>query len=189
LSRSLTARRASGPLLSVVVVAALITGSTTSRSADRAAAQLVTAAQVEQVRSAERAFARSMAQRDLDAFGRFVADDAVFVSGSGVLRGRAAVVAGWKPYFDGADAPFSWSPEQVEVLASGTLAFSTGPVLNAKGERIGTFKSTWRRDRDGHWRVAIDSGCPACNCNPAAAPASAGNSGAGAGAAGGAATP
>lgn len=123
------------------------------------------------VRASEIAFARSLADRDLTAFGRFVSRDAVFVNGSTTLRGRDAVVAGWKPYFDGPDAPFSWSPEQVEVLADGTLAFSTGPVLNPNGERIGTYKSTWRRERDGQWRVVIDSGC---TCRPAGSP-SAGN--------------
>lgn len=127
------------------------------------------AALVEQVRGAESAFARSMAERDLKAFSSFIAADAVFISGAEALHGRDAVVAGWKPFFDGATAPFSWSPQQVEVLAGGTLAFSTGPVLNAKGERIATFKSTWRRDRDGRWRVAIDSGCPVCNCGSGSA--------------------
>ncbi len=137
------------------------------------------AALVEQVRSAESAFARSMAERDLKAFGSLVAADAVFIGGSEVLRGRDAVVAGWKRYFEAPAAPFSWSPQQVEVLAGGTLAFSTGPVLNAQGERIGNYKSTWRRDRDGRWRVAIDSGCPACNCSTATAPGGTAGGGAG----------
>lgn len=154
---------------SLLLRAALVAGSLAmAASALRAADS--NAALAAQVRAAESAFARSMAERDLKAFGSFVAADAVFISGSEVLRGRDAVVAGWTRFFDGAAAPFSWSPQQVEVLAGGTLAFSTGPVLNARGERIGTFKSTWRRDRDGRWRVAIDSGCPACNCSTAAAP-------------------
>lgn len=155
--RSVLSRSLPGAL----IVAMLVTGGDARPAADAPVAP------AEQVRAAERAFARSMADRDLEAFSRFVASDAVFVSGATVLRGREAVIAGWKPYFSAATAPFSWAPEQVEVLASGSLAFSTGPVLNAKGERIGTFKSTWRRDRDGRWRVAIDAGCPACNCDPA----------------------
>ena len=171
-------QQASRRHLAFLVVVALITGSAAPRAADKPAAL------VEQVRSAERAFARSMADRDLQAFRSFVADDAVFVSGTSVLSGRDAVVAGWKPYFESAAAPFSWTPEQVVVLAGGTLAFSTGPVLNAKGERISTFKSTWRRERDGRWRVAIDSGCQACNCSTGGAPASVG-----AGAAGGVPSP
>jgi ketosteroid isomerase-like protein len=122
------------------------------------------AALVEQVRAAETAFAKSMAERNLAAFGSFVSSDAIFIGSKSVLRGRAAVVAGWKPFFDGASAPFSWAPEQVEVLADGKLAFSAGPVFDPNGKRTGIFKSTWRRDRDGHWRVAIDSGCQACAC-------------------------
>jgi len=112
-----------------------------------------------QVREAERAFARSMAQRDLNAFASHVADEALFF-GRSVLRGKAAVVAGWKPLFDGPNAPFSWEPETVEVLGSGTLGISSGPVLDPQGKRVGTFNSIWRREPDGRWRVIFDKGCP-----------------------------
>lgn len=115
------------------------------------------------VRARETAFAKTMADRDLGAFATFVADEAVFM-GRTALRGRQAVVEGWKAYFDGKDAPFAWSPERVEVLDSGTLALSSGPVLDPKGERVGTFTSTWRRERDGEWRVVLDIGCPPCRC-------------------------
>jgi len=116
-----------------------------------------------EVREAEIAFAATMAARDQAAFGEFVSDEAVFF-GRQVLRGKAAVVEGWKPLFEGPNAPFSWEPETVEVLDSGTLALSTGPVRNPAGERVGTFNSIWRREPDGHWRVVFDKGCPPCNC-------------------------
>jgi ketosteroid isomerase-like protein len=103
-----------------------------------------------------------MAARDHAAFGTYIADEALFFSRKGVLRGRAAVMEGWKPYFEGPDAPFSWTPEQVEVLDSGTLALSTGPVFAPGGEQIGVFISTWRREPDGRWRVVLDKGCPPC---------------------------
>ena len=118
----------------------------------------------QEVRAAETAFAASMAARDLDAFAAHIADEALFFGGSGVLRGRAAVVAGWKPFFDGEKAPFSWAPETVEVLDSGTLALSSGPVLDPAGKRVGTFTSIWRREPDGRWRVTFDKGCPPCDC-------------------------
>jgi len=118
----------------------------------------------EEVRAAEVAFADSMAARDLDAFSALVAEEAVFFSGNNVLRGRAAVVAGWKPLFSGAEAPFSWAPESVEVLESGTLAFSSGPIRDPAGKRVGTFNSIWRREPDGRWLVTFDKGCPPCDC-------------------------
>jgi ketosteroid isomerase-like protein len=115
----------------------------------------------EKVRAREVAFAKTMADRDHGAFAGFVAEEALFM-GRTTLRGRDAVVAGWKPFFDGAQAPFSWSPERVEVIASGTLAISSGPVFDPKGERVSTFNSTWRREKDGEWRVVLDIGCPPC---------------------------
>jgi ketosteroid isomerase-like protein len=113
------------------------------------------------VRTREIAFAKTMADRDLGAFGTFVAKDAVFL-GQTVLRGRAAVVEGWTAHFKGEKAPFSWAPERVEVVGSGNLAISTGPVLDPDGKRVGTFNSTWRLDEDGEWRVVLDLGCPPC---------------------------
>ena len=115
------------------------------------------------VRAREQAFARTMADRDHAAFAGFVSEEAVFV-GLGTLRGRKAVAEGWKPLFEGPKAPFSWQPETVEVIDSGTLALSRGPVFQPDGKRSGTFTSTWRREADGEWRVVLDSGCPPCAC-------------------------
>jgi ketosteroid isomerase-like protein len=123
-----------------------------------------------EVFAAESAFAQSMAARNLAAFGTFVAYDAVFFGRRGPLRGKGAVVAGWQSFFEGPDAPFSWTPETVEVLASGTLAHSSGPVRDPSGRQIGTFNSIWRREADGRWRVVFDKGC-SCEAAEAATPA------------------
>ena len=117
-----------------------------------------------QVRDTERAFARTMATRDLTAFTSFLSEEAIFFGSSRVLRGKQAVVEGWRGFFEGARAPFSWEPDRVEVLDSGTLALSTGPVLDPDGKRVGTFSSVWRREADGHWRIVLDNGCPSCSC-------------------------
>ena len=126
----------------------------------------------EQVRKTEIAFAKTMADRDHAAFVSFLADETVFF-GRTVLRGKAAVAEAWKRFYQGKDAPFSWEPDAVEVLDSGTLAFSSGPVWDPKKQRVGTFNSTWRREKDGKWKIVFDKGCPDCVCPPATpAPAS-----------------
>lgn len=116
----------------------------------------------EQVRSAEIGFARSMAERDTASFAAYIADEALFFSRQGVQRGKVAVVRKWKQFFEGKEAPFSWRPEQVEVLDSGTLALSSGPVFDPQGRHINTFNSIWRLESDGRWRVLFDKGCPPC---------------------------
>ena len=53
-------------------------------------------------------------------------------------------------------------PDIVEVLDSGTMALTSGPVHDPKGELIGRFNSIWRLEPDGRWRVVFDRGAPVC---------------------------
>ena len=115
----------------------------------------------QQVVDTERTFAKTMADRDLAAFARFLSDETVFFSGPTPLRGKAAVTAYWKRFYDQPAAPFSWQPERVQVLDSGTLALSTGPVFDASGKRVASFTSVWRLEAPGVWRIVFDKGC---NC-------------------------
>jgi ketosteroid isomerase-like protein len=105
-----------------------------------------------------------MADRDMEAFVSFVDDEAVFFGKDQVLRGIEAIKAGWSPFFEDTVSPFSWRPEVVEVLDSGKLALSSGPVHDPEGRSIGTFNSVWRLGTDGRWRVVFDKGCPPCDC-------------------------
>ncbi len=116
----------------------------------------------EEVRDRERAFAKTMADRNHEVFVTFLADEVIFVGQKAVFRGKAAVAEGWKRFFEGPQAPFSWEPEIVEVLESGGLALSSGPVRDPSGKRIGTFNSVWQRQGDGKWQIVLDSGCPPC---------------------------
>ena len=114
-----------------------------------------------QVRDVESAFAATMADRDFERFASFLADEAVFVSAD-TARGREQVAAQWRGYFESPEAPFSWRPEVVEVLASGDLALSSGPVFDAAGGPISRFTSIWRRQSPGQWRIVFDKGQPVC---------------------------
>ena len=116
----------------------------------------------DQLRAAETAFAQTMADRDHDAFASFIAEEAIFYGRNGEIRGKAAVVEAWKQFYDHKDAPFSWRPETVAVLDSGTLGQTSGPVFDPKGQQTGTFQSVWRRTSDGRWEIIFDRGCPYC---------------------------
>ena len=119
------------------------------------------------LRTTEEAFARTMADRNHRAFVSFLAEETVFFGRQGEIRGREAVAAGWRPLYEGPEAPFSWQPESATVLDSGTLGLTSGPVFAPDGSRIGTFNSVWRRGPDGTWKVVFDRGCPDCDCPPA----------------------
>ena len=113
-----------------------------------------------QVYAAERAFAKTMADRDHAAFARFVSDEALFFGvrqgvprprrGGGRLEGVLRQARG--SVFVGA--------EQVEVLAGGQLALSSGPVRDPAGTLVSRFNSIWRQEAPGVWRVVFDKGEP-----------------------------
>ena len=148
-------------VVALLAALALLTGCATAAPqaqgmADRAALQ-------QQVMETERAFAKTMADRDHAAFSAFLSEETVFFSDPQVQRGKEAAAAAWKPYFAKPAAPFSWKPEHVEVLDSGTLALSTGPVYDAQGKHIATFNSIWRQEAPGVWRIVFDKGSDVCN--------------------------
>ena len=118
----------------------------------------------QQVVDTERAFAKTMADRDFAAFNTFIADDAVFFSDTKALRGKQQVADAWQRLYQGANPPFSWTPEQVEVLAAGNLALSTGPVRDRAGKLVATFTSIWRAESPGVWRIVFDKGNDVCDC-------------------------
>ena len=144
-------------LLALFTLAAVVT-------AVGAAAPESMATLAAQVRDAENAFAKSMADRDLQAFASHVADDAVFFGNQGALRGKAAVIEAWQAFYEGPDAPFSWESADVQVLESGKLAHSSGPVRDPSGKVVANFNSIWRREANGQWKVVFDKGCGICNC-------------------------
>lgn len=115
-----------------------------------------------EVMATERAFAKTMADRDFKAFSSYVAEDTVWFSGPTPLRGRAAVLERWKKLYEKPEAPFSWEPDQVEVLDNGTLAHSSGPVRDPQGQVVARFNTVWHQEAPGVWRVVFDRGEDVC---------------------------
>jgi ketosteroid isomerase-like protein len=138
----------------ITVAAALLLGGCATAPVDRATLE-------RQVAESERAFARSMADRDHAAFTELLAEDTVFFLPK-ATRGKAAVSAAWKRFFEGPQAPFSWEPVDVEVLDGGDLGLTSGPVRDPSGKVVGSFTSIWRREAPNRWRIVFDKGCDAC---------------------------
>ncbi|MBK9572748.1 MAG: nuclear transport factor 2 family protein [Rhodoferax sp.] len=118
----------------------------------------------QQVADTERAFAKTMADRDLAAFGRFLSEETIFFSGPTPLHGKQAVIEWWSRFYATPQAPFSWAPKDVVVLASGTLAMSSGPVYDPAGKLVATFTSIWRLEAPNTWRIVFDKGNDVCDC-------------------------
>jgi uncharacterized protein (TIGR02246 family) len=116
----------------------------------------------------EVSFARSVHDHDAHAFAEHVLPGALFLQGDGsVLRGRDAVVEGWKGIIRGEGVRLEWHPTSVIVTGDPRVALSRGPYWyevtkpDAKHRFMrGLYQSTWVRDTDGAWRVTIDGGTP-----------------------------
>ena len=147
-------------------IAIMITGCATNSIPTQPAGRPDIVVLKRQVADTERAFARTMASRDHQAFASFLSQEAVFFSGPKPLRGAQQVAEWWKRYYEAPDAPFSWQPEDVEVLDSGTLAISSGPVRDPKEALIATFTSIWRLEDSGAWRIIFDRGNEVCAPKP-----------------------
>jgi ketosteroid isomerase-like protein len=118
----------------------------------------------QQVIAAEKGFAKTMADRNHAAFVAFLADEAIFFTGTSALRGKQEVSDSWKRFYEIPEAPFSWEPKDVEVLDSGTLALSWGPVRDPKGKHFANFQSVWRLEAPGVWKIIFDKGSEECDC-------------------------
>ena len=117
------------------------------------------------VAETERAFAKTMVDRDFEGFKSFLSQEAIFISGERVLNGKQQIADAWEPYYQQELVPFSWEPDQVVVLDSGMLAHSSGPVLDPVGQRVATFNSIWRFDtKTKKWLIVFDKGNEFCNC-------------------------
>jgi ketosteroid isomerase-like protein len=122
-----------------------------------------------QVVAAERAMAKSMADRDFKAFRAMLSNEAIFFNGNTVMHGATEIAAAWQPYFKTPRAPFAWQPDHVEVLPSGQLALSTGPVYMG-GQVIGRYNSVWRLEASNTWRIVFDKGEAVCSTSPPGQP-------------------
>jgi ketosteroid isomerase-like protein len=120
------------------------------------------------LRDLEAQFARSVADRDREAFLAFWAGDAaIFPETGGPAVGREKIWEHWGPVLEDADVSLTWEPSRIEMATSGDLGYTYGRY-ESKGKRPdgqvvthkGCYVTIWRKEKDGAWRVVLDIGSP-----------------------------
>ena len=143
-----------------LAIAALITG----LSGCRAEIGRNTVA-VQEVRTADVAWAAAFGRGDLDGYMGFVDSTAVILQPNGpAVRGAADIRALLEGFLGLPGFKGEWAPTGVDVAASGDLAYTTGcyemSYLDPSGRPVterGKYLEVWRRQADGHWRMVIES--------------------------------
>jgi ketosteroid isomerase-like protein len=117
----------------------------------------------QEIRQTERDFEKMAADSGLaTAFSYFVADSGVVNARDSLFIGREAVrrfYQGWA----GDDMKLRWSPDFVDVSASGDLGYTYGKYIFSYRDSVGRvvqstgiFHTVWKRQHDGTWRFVWD---------------------------------
>ena len=123
-------------------------------------------AAADQILKSDAAFARSVAEKNREAFLSFIAEVTTFNGGTAnELHGRDAVMKAWADFFAPDGPTLSWTPLNGEVVGAGDVGYTTGrSVYRQKGadrkvtERHGQYITVWRKQPDGSWKVVFDTG-------------------------------
>jgi ketosteroid isomerase-like protein len=119
----------------------------------------------QELMDADRAFARSTADKGSEGWIAWFAEDGMIVTAEGPLaKGRKAVHDLTAPFLNDPGVTFTWEPEQAEASAGGDMGWTVGSYrVQATGadgqpmERTGRYVTVWQRQADGSWKVALDA--------------------------------
>jgi ketosteroid isomerase-like protein len=126
------------------------------------------AAKPDALLAADRAFDVATAERKIDGFSSFLADNvATLRADQPVLRGKAALQQAWKALLENKSMSLRWQPISAEISKSGDLGYTVGSYTIARtdekgGAALGSGKylTVWRLQKDGSWKVEFDTGVP-----------------------------
>jgi ketosteroid isomerase-like protein len=124
------------------------------------------AADPEELKKADLAFAKATAERGLDGFTAYLAGDAMTIRADvPVVKGAKALADRWAPLLRDPSQSITWQPLEARISQSGDLGFTVGTYQITKSEgqarslvRSGKYVTIWRRQPSGEWKVAFDSG-------------------------------
>ncbi len=110
------------------------------------------------IRLADEAWMKGIASKSVEQTVAMY-DAEVLTAGSAMppARGLAAIRAMWTRLFAQPDFLLTWKTDKVVITESGTIASSSGTWRGAKPNATGPFLAVWRKQRDGKWKILIDS--------------------------------
>ena len=115
----------------------------------------------QEIQEVERSFAKLASEEGIhNAFVAFAADDAVLMRNNQLITGKNEIDQFYK---DQNSKGLDWTPEFIDVSASGDLAYTYGPftytTIDSTGkssESTGVFHTVWKRQSDGSWKFVWD---------------------------------
>lgn len=97
-----------------------------------------------------------------EAFSAFAAEEAVLLRGNKIVAGKEAITAHFESTAPN-DYQLTWSPDFIDVSASGDMAYTYGKYnytttdsLGNVSEIEGIFHTVWKRQADGNWKFVWD---------------------------------
>ena len=120
----------------------------------------------EALMQADRDFAKATAERRLEGWMEYFAEDGVSLADKPAV-GREAIRAAFKPLFDNPSFRLEWAPVKAGILPSGTVGYTEGRATSyrtgPKGEKVvrhSSYVTVWKKQGDGSWKVVFDTGAP-----------------------------
>jgi ketosteroid isomerase-like protein len=115
-------------------------------------------------------FMKAAADKGSAGYMSYYADDAVEVpNGGGLIQGKTEIAKGMG-FLDDKNNSLIWTPVGADISASGDLGYTYGNYeFHSVGKdgkaavEYGKYTSIWKKQKDGHWKVALDMG----NTSPA----------------------
>lgn len=113
-------------------------------------------------------FDRVTAEKGLEGFLSFVADDAAFFPAGGhISEGADGARAIWSGILTTPGVSLRWKPVKAELARSGELGYTYGTYLLRQTEpggqvtdSFGKYVTIWRKGPDSAWKVVVDIGTP-----------------------------
>ena len=113
-------------------------------------------------------FDRVTAEKGLEGFLSFIAEDAAFFPAGGTIAtGPEAARAIWSEILTTPGVSLRWKPVKAELARSGELGYTYGTFVLRRSEpdgkvvtRYGKYVTIWRKEAGGAWKVVVDLGTP-----------------------------